>query len=77
MAENKTDEVELDEEVMEETNVTKFVFKGKTYLRDDEDILYDPETEEEVGYFDEENQCIGEVVVEEDDGDSGASDIEM
>ena len=80
VAENK--EPELEEEAMEEggieeTNVNKFVFEGKTYLRDEEDILYDPETEEEVGYFDEENQCIGDIVMEDDDENDEGSDIEM
>lgn len=41
-----------------ETSVEKFEFKGKTYLKDDDNCLYDMETQEHIGNFDEINNCI-------------------
>ena len=42
----------------EATSVSKFEFQGKTYLKDDEGCLYDLDTQEHIGNFDEVNQCI-------------------
>ena len=40
------------------TSVSKFEFEGKTYLKDDDGCLYDLETQEHIGNFDDVNQCI-------------------
>ena len=47
-----------DSEEEEATSVSKFEFQGKTYLKDDEGCLYDLDTQEHIGNFDEVNQCI-------------------
>ena len=49
------------------TSVSKFEFQGKTYLKDDEDGLYDVETQEHIGNFDEVNQCIDYYEDEDED----------
>ena len=46
------------EEEEDATSVSKFEFQGKTYLKDDDGDLYDVETQEHIGNFDEVNQCI-------------------
>jgi len=46
------------EEEDDATSVSKFEFEGKTYLKDDDGCLYDLETQEHIGNFDEVNQCI-------------------
>ena len=40
------------------TSVSKFEFQGKIYLKDDDGCLYDLETQEHIGNFDDVNQCI-------------------
>jgi len=77
----KLKEPELKEETFEEeaekpmtdgvisTKVNKFKFKGTEYLRDEDDILYDIKTHDEIGYYDEANNCIGEIMYEESDED--------
>jgi len=57
--ESEKKESELEPEKFEEANVEeikvrKQEYKGKTYLRDSEDRMYDPETEEEVGRWKDE-----------------------
>ena len=44
--------------VSDETEVTEFIWEGITYWRDDEDQLYDPETQEQVGTYDAINQRV-------------------
>ena len=46
------------EEEDDATSVRKFEFQGKTYLKDDDGCLYDLETQEHIGNFDDVNQCI-------------------
>ena len=46
------------EEEDDATSVSKFEFQGKTYLKDDDGCLYDLETQEHIGNFDDVNQCI-------------------
>ena len=46
------------EEEDDATSVSKFDFQGKTYLKDDDGCLYDLETQEHIGNFDDVNQCI-------------------
>jgi hypothetical protein len=54
--------VEEEEEVV--LNVKKFVFQGKTYLRTADNVLYDAETQDEVGVFNEAQQKIEECELE-------------
>lgn len=56
----------VEEEVEEEVVLTvkKFVFQGKTYLRTADNVLYDPETQDQVGVFNEAQQKIEECELE-------------
>jgi hypothetical protein len=54
--------VEAEEEVV--LTVKKFVFQGKTYLRTADNVLYDAETQDEVGVFNEAQQKIEECELE-------------
>ena len=58
--------VEEEEEEEEEVVLTvkKFVFQGKTYLRTADNVLYDPETQDQVGVFNEADQKIEECELE-------------
>ena len=56
LSQSPVDSESEDEE--EATSVSKFEFQGKTYLKDDDGDLYDVETQEHIGNFDEVNQCI-------------------
>jgi len=49
---------ESDAESEAETEVVKFEFDGKTYLKDGDDCLYDMETQDHVGNFDPETKTI-------------------
>lgn len=69
-------QVPVEEEEEEEVvlSVKKFVFQGKTYLRTADNVLYDAETQDEVGVFNETLQKIEECELEseseeEDDED--------
>ena len=44
--------------VSDETEVSEFIWEGVTYWRDDEDQLYDPDTQEQVGTYDPINECV-------------------
>ena len=44
---------EEEEDDEEEVAVSKFEFEGRTYLRAPDDVLYDVETQEEVGIWNE------------------------
>lgn len=46
------------EEEEQGTQVKKFEFEGVTYMRDEDNILYDMKTQEVVGLWDEETQTI-------------------
>jgi hypothetical protein len=56
------EEEEKEEEVV--LTVKKFVFQGKTYLRTADNVLYDPETQDQVGVFNEAQQKIEECELE-------------
>ena len=58
--------VKVEEEKEEEVVVTvkKFEFNGKMYLRTADNVLYDPETQDEVGVFNEALQKIDECELE-------------
>jgi len=62
------EEDEEDEEDEEEEEVVltvkKFVFQGKTYLRTADNVLYDAETQDQVGVFNEAQQKIEECELE-------------
>ena len=49
--EKKLEEGELSEEEEEEVSVTKFTFEGKDYLRDDKNVVYDYNSQEEIGVW--------------------------
>ena len=49
--EKKLEEGELSEEEEEEVSVTKFTFEGKDYLRDDKNVVYDCNSQEEIGVW--------------------------
>jgi len=50
----------------ESINVKKFVFEGTTYLRSSDDVLYDIKSQEPVGMWNEEENCIDEIEIDED-----------
>ena len=55
---------EEDDEEEEEIRVVKFEHDGVKYLRDGDDYLYDPETEEEIAFWNEDDQCVEDLEVE-------------
>ena len=60
-------EHEAEEEAAEATiSVKKFEFEGQVYLRSSDDVLYNSETQEPVGMWNEDDKCIDEIEVEED-----------
>ena len=59
-------EKEVEEVVL---SVKKFVFQGKTYLRTADNVLYDAETQDEVGVFNEAQQKIEECELESESED--------
>jgi len=65
--EEKEDKSEAEEEVV--LSVKKFEFKGKTYLRTADNVLYDAETQDEVGVFNEAQQKIEECELESESED--------
>jgi hypothetical protein len=56
----------VEEEEEEELVVTKFEFKGKTYLRTKANVLYDATTQDCVGVFNDSLQVIEECELEEE-----------
>jgi len=56
------DKSEAEEEVV--LSVKKFVFNGKTYLRTSDNVLYDADTQDQVGVFNEAQQKIEEYELE-------------
>ena len=61
--ENGENDEENDEK---ETEVIKFTIKGKIYLKSEENILYDLESHDAVGIWDECEKEIKEIVDEEE-----------
>jgi len=70
-----TPELELEHEAAEETaeetaeatiSVKKFEFEGRVYLRSSDNVLYNCETQEPEGMWNEDDNCIDEIEVEED-----------
>ena len=60
----KTREVEEDDN---EITVQEFTHKGISYLRSDDNVLYEPTTQEVVGVWDENTQTIMEAQEESDE----------
>lgn len=52
---------ELGSESDEDVTVSEFAWEGRTYLRAADNVLYDPETQEEVGVWRESEQRIDEL----------------
>ena len=53
---------EQEEEVEEEEiAVTRFEWDGVKYLKDGEGYLFDPETQEEIAFWNEETQQVEEI----------------
>ena len=52
----------------EEANISvkKFEFEGRIYLRSGDDVLYDIKTQEPVGMWNEEENCIDEIEEDEE-----------
>ena len=64
------EEEDMEEEEVEEeesTEVVKFDVNGTTYLKDNEDVLYDMETQEPVGVWNKETKQIDEIDVDSDE----------
>lgn len=67
-------EEEKEEEVV--LSVKKFEFKGKMYLRTADNVLYDAETQDEVGVFNEAQQKIEECELESESEEEDDEDEE-
>lgn len=60
----------------QKVTVTRFEFEGKKYLKSSENILYDPETKDEMGIWCEDTKSIKELPEEEDDEEMEEEDYE-
>jgi len=58
---------EVVEEEEEETKVIKFEIEGKTYLKSEDNVLYDMESHDAVGLWNEETKKIEEIPDEDED----------
>jgi len=56
---------EIDED--EETNVVKFEIDGKTYLKSDDNVLFDMNSHDCVGLWNEETKSIDEIPDDDDE----------
>jgi len=65
--EPKKAEVSEEETEEEEVKVTKFEFGGKKYLRSSKNVLYDAETQDEIGVWNEAKQEIEFAELEEEE----------
>ena len=66
---NESNSAELEEEEEEEeveTKVTIVELDGVTYWKSEDNVLYNPETQDEMGVWDEESESIKKVLVEEE-----------
>lgn len=59
--------VEEEEEDEEETKVIKFEIEGKTYLKSEDNVLYDMESHDAVGLWNEETKKIEEIPDDDED----------
>ena len=60
-------EAETEDEEEPEVSVVKFEYNGIVYLKSDDNVLYNPDTKEEVGVWNEETESIDEIVDGEDE----------
>lgn len=67
--ESKRVDVVLEEVEEEVVKVRRFEYKGKMYLRTKENVIYNVETEEEIGVFNEERGEIDYSELEEEEED--------
>ena len=70
---DETEELEAEEPVVK---VEKFEFKGVTYLKSGDGTMYDMETQEEIGVWNEKTQTIDECESEDEDSDSDSDEDE-
>jgi hypothetical protein len=65
----EVEEVEVEEDIVEDVvvKVRRFEYKGKMYLRTNENVVYDVETEDEIGVFNEERGEIEYSELEEEE----------
>jgi hypothetical protein len=61
------DVVEEEEEEEEETKVIKFEIEGKTYLKSEDNVLYDMESHDAIGLWNEETKKIEEIRDDDED----------
>jgi len=57
----------INEEEEEETNVVKFEINGKIYLKSEDNILFDINSHDAIGVWNEETSDIGELPDEDDE----------
>ena len=60
-------EEEEEEEEEEEISVSRFTHCGTTYLRTDENVLYDEETQEPVGIWDQDTETVKQIKQESEE----------
>jgi hypothetical protein len=56
--EEEEEDIEEDEDEVEEVKVTGFAFEGKKYLRSPDNTVFDAETQDEIGMWNEETNKI-------------------
>ena len=60
-------EEEVEDEEEDETKVIKFDIEGKTYLKSEDNVLYDMESHDAIGIWNEESNKIEEIPDEDED----------
>jgi len=60
-------EEEVEEEDEDETKVIKFDIEGKTYLKSEDNVLYDMESHDAIGLWNDETKKIEEIPDEDED----------
>ena len=68
------EEEQVEEDDDDSTNVVEFKHGGVTYWKDSENNLYDPKTQEQVGFWNKETETIE--AVEDFGSDEDSSDEE-
>jgi hypothetical protein len=74
--EKKEEEPKKEEPPPKKVSVGKIQIKGKLYYKSNDNILYDPDTKEEVGLWNPETKTIEELPDEEDEEDDDEEDDE-
>ena len=60
-------EEEVEDEDEDETKVIKFEIEGKTYLKSEDNVLYDMESHDAIGIWNDETKKIEEIPDEDED----------